>query len=150
MWCLRNVTEPDYQLMHKTWPLSSKDIYADIRNRYRDLASDDILGDLMDKLEAGIVMFNTIRRETSGAKDVSRSGEAEGSCVAKLACKLGHWARDGSYNLPGPARRWLADSIDTLDSWVDVPPKFSHSFRDVFNDVDDASCDSTCFRCIAL
>ena len=98
-------------------------------------------------------MVNTIRRESSGPEAPSSRSEAKGSCVAKLACKLGHWAKESRDGMPGPARRWLSDSIDTIDSWWGgpaLPHLFSASFRDVFNDVDDSACDSSCYRCIAL
>ena len=118
-------------------------------SRFLDGSYEEFIGEMMDKLEAGIVMANTIRREGSTGTTLARKSQGS-SCVAKLACKLGHWARDSKEGLPAPARQWLSDSIDSFDSWLQLPKLFSRSFHQVYNDVDDSACDSSCYRCIAL
>ena len=82
--------------------------------------------------------------------------QAQSSCLTKLACKLGHWAKDSSEKLPRPAQKWLGDAMKGWGSSGQeevssmVPKQFTSSFSNIFNDVDDSSCDSTCYRCIAL
>ena len=118
-------------------------------SRFLDGSYEEFIGAMMDKLEAGIVMANTIRREGSTGTTLARKSQGS-SCVGKPVCKLGHLARDSREGLPASARQWLSDSIDSFDSWLQLPKLFSRSFHQVYNDVDDSACDSSCYRCIAL
>ena len=121
----------------------------------RDGRSDDgesLLGDFMNNLEAGIVMINTIRREAVEENVASRrsGASAQGSCAKRLACKLGHWAKNSSNNLwlPKRSQHWLLEKLEGLIP--ETYARFSSSFKDVFTDQDDTSCDSKCYRCMAL